>query len=76
MSGHQLTTEVVGSTATILDKGIERVGLIDDGDADDPTLVIWRNDGEAALIIHLHDIDWNTDNGPRLEHELRNRITS
>jgi ribosomal protein L37AE/L43A len=37
-------------------EGADLFGLIDDGTEDDPTVVVWREDGDAAYAVALADL--------------------
>lgn len=40
-------------TVEVLLDGIPRIGVVDDDDSDDPTLVLWAENGDAILSVSL-----------------------
>ena len=75
----RMTVREQPATVEVLLDGIPRVGVIDDGEDRDPTLVLWAENGDALLSVSL--TEWiGTPTDPRppgaLDNELLNRIAS
>lgn len=75
----RMTVREQPDTVEVLLDGIPRIGVLDDGEDRDPTLVLWAENGDALLSVSLAEwIGTPTESRPpgAVDNEFLNRFAS